>query len=171
MDEWLSVLTNFLATFVGVGLAFGLTFWYDRRNKTVQTWETKIRILEAIILEYQMTLDLLGQLVEGEVKPDKPIRFSTLAVDSAVGSGDLSLLDPNIQQAIGELRTYFKEAEMYSDKILSMIGSADMAMSNAPIELIRFRASSTTTQNTLRVRIPQVLKVLKDEVERLKKQR
>jgi len=171
MDEWLNILSDFLATFAGVGLAFGLTFWYDRHLKRVETRETKIRILEAISLEYQMTLNTLGQSINAERKQVKLIRFSTLAIDSAVGSGDLSLLDPKIQHEISEISTYLNQAEMYSEKILSMIGSADMAMSNAAIELERFRVSLEATENVLRVRIPEVMKVLEDEVARLRKQK
>jgi len=168
MLDWSSVLINFLATFVGVSLAFGLTYWYDRHVKMVETRETKIRILKAISLEYQMILKkTLGESIED--KTVKLISFSTLAVDSSVGSGDLSLLDPKIQQEIGEMSAYFKQVEMYSGKILSMIGSADMAMSNAPAELAKFRVSLSATENVLRVRMQEVIKDLENEVTRLKR--
>ena len=110
-----SSLVQFLAVFFGVALAFGLTFWYDRHKRREEQVGIKKRTLLAIRPELDFNLRLINDAAQGATLTTL---FSTVALDSAVSSGHFSLLDEQLQLALGSVHHQLRLAEMWSGKSL-----------------------------------------------------
>lgn len=114
------IAVEFGATFTGTLFGFALAFWYDRYVKRKEELGIKIRILEAIDLELELNMDSISKetFLEDEIHfPSLP--FTRNALNSSIGGGDFSKLDPDIQKAISQLYIIFFEAENTSKKIFS----------------------------------------------------
>jgi hypothetical protein len=108
---------QFLSSFLAVLLAFGLSYWYDRREKRRRDTETRKRILTAILAEYKAILNAFASFKGGSNDQiGMPLtHFANTAVLSAIGSGELTLLNPTsqalIDQVNGILNDYQDELE------------------------------------------------------------
>ena len=165
----LEAYIEFGATFLGVLLAFGLALWYDRRKRYQEETATRLRILKAIRAELDYNLSVVrGALHAAEVANATVVhRFSTVALDSAVGGGHLSLLDPDIQTRLASIYHICRIAEMWSNKILSMVASVDMAIAGANQNLQYFRNMLSTNRDRLESKIPEVLPLLDQRIKAL----
>lgn len=161
------VVLEFAATFFGVLLAFGLTFWYDRRRKREQEESSRLKILQAVEFELGENLKHISpESIEDDTGDRTPIlleTFSTAAFDSAVNSGQFTLLDVETQTELAKIYRDFQNAKMWQDKVLSMIGSADMAMTSAKTNLKEFQDWVFRTQEGLRKNIPKVIALLRSK--------
>ena len=161
------VVLEFAATFFSVLLAFGLTLWYDRKKRREQEESSRVRILQAIELELQENLKHItpgsAQGIAEGVTPALLITIATAAFDSAVNSGQFTLLDVETQTELAKIYRDFQNAEMWQDKVLSMIGSADMAMTSAKTNLKEFEDWVFRTQEGLRKNIPKVIALLRSK--------
>jgi len=156
------ILINFGATFISVFLAFGLSLWYDRKKKRKEEITMRLRILEAIRTELDLNLQQLGK--ENEENVIKIGRFTTIALDSAVGGGYFSLLDSETQGRVSRIYNSFRIAQMWLDKILSMVASADMAMTDAEHNLREFQGMLYEVLKFLRKDVPDVMIILEQKI-------
>lgn len=161
------VVLEFAATFFGVLLAFGLTLWYDRKKRREQEESSRAKILQAIELELQENLKHItpgsAQGIPEGVRPALLTTIAAAAFDSAVNSGHFTLLDAETQTEVAKIYRDFDIARMWQDKVLSMIGSADMAMGSAKKNLEEFNEMVFRTQEELRKNIPSVIALLRSK--------
>ncbi|MHA1505681.1 MAG: hypothetical protein ACTSR0_00605 [Candidatus Asgardarchaeia archaeon] len=105
------------------------------------------------------------QFIKG--KQTHLVKFSTLSMDSAVHSGNFSLLDAETQHAVCEMYIFFKNSEMWANKILSMIGSVDMAISAAKEYLQEFNSKLIKTLQRSKDKLPKLIKLLEKKITEL----
>lgn len=161
--ETLQVILQFGATFSGVLLAFGLTLWHDRKKRHDEEDKNRIKTLTTIKSELELNLEHLKE------NPGEPmvklVKFSTIAMDSATGSGNFALIDPKTQIKIVEVYRDMGYAEMYTTKVLSMLGSSGMAMTNSEQTFESFKTLMSRCEKALIKSLPEVIDILQREIE------
>lgn len=111
-DYWMDFWVQLLATLIGVGIGFGLPLFVDWIKKDQRIKETKKRILSAIIEELESSKNGLEDpkfqktIMSWHGKPDGFVGgyliITNPAYDSAINSGEFSLLPPATQTELGE---------------------------------------------------------------------
>lgn len=153
------MLVEFGATFTGVVLAFGLSLWYDRQKRHKKEIKTKIRILETIKEELDLHLDPLIR-TPVEFEGARIIPFITNALDSSVGGGYFSLLEPETQKRISKNYGSIKLAEIYNNKIISMTGATGIDR----VSRASFEKSLEKTLIRLAEHTPELIKFLERKI-------
>lgn len=153
---------EFWATLIGVFIAFMLSSLYDRHIKYEEEVKNRIKTMETIKAELQENLRHIGGV--GDKSAALIVRFSTVAMDSAVSSGRFALLDVEMQNELAIIYRNFKYAEMFSNKVFSMLGSVDMAMGNANQSLQEFNRRLNRIEESLKGQIPRIVKLLDEKI-------
>src|SRR5438445_6387878 len=120
----LGFLLNFLATLGGVFVAFLLTFWYDKRRKSSEAREIQKRIISTLQTEIERNFDDV-KANKSQVGPSSVIVaiFRDSAYQSAVNSGNLSLLKEDVRNALANIYLNFQFVETLAAKAFSMLGT------------------------------------------------
>lgn len=110
-----------MGTLIGVLVAFILAQRYDSRKKRSNENEMKVRMIRTIKAELDANLaDLNDVKAVGGVKLWV---FRTSAYTSAVNTGNISLLNIDMQQQLEYIYMNFRMAETAASKIMSMLGT------------------------------------------------
>ena len=162
------IVVEFGATFLGTIIAFGLVVWYDRRVKHREEIKIKIKTLESIYLELGLNLDLHRKLSKGDrIVPVLP--YVNNALNSAVGAGNFSLLDPNTQKAISQIYNIFSQAETIFTKVFSMSGF-DGINSNLLDNIKTNLDLLQTSMETLETKVPKLRNFLEEKIGEYRKE-
>ncbi len=162
-------ILSFVATLLGVFIAFFLTLQHDRRKKAAQEKETQRRIIVAIQSELQSNLGEGNQIVRTYGNPSGiVVVFRTAAYQSAIGGGDLSLLKPEIQNALSNIYTGFRMVERIAEKMISMLGT-ETAFQTWGKYRDDVNKMLVDGAKELQSSIPKTDQLLKDELKRLGK--
>ena len=115
---------NFLATLGGVLFAFLLTFWYDRRRKSSGEREIQKRIISSLQTEIGKNFDDV-KANKSQLGPSSVIVaiFRDSAYQSAVNSGNLSLLKEDVRNSLANIYLNSQFVETLAAKALSMLGT------------------------------------------------
>jgi len=162
----LSALVSILTTLVGVLIGFGLTLRNDRKKKKDEEIETRSRIAKAIRTELEANLGAIGAELEAETKEQKTellILFPATAYESAKSGGFISLFKPELQYSLGVTYTAFRWIETVSQRVLSMVGSTSMSLTNYADSMKRFQAIMDSHMALVQEKIPDLLNRLKSE--------
>jgi len=176
LDDVLLASTNgailFLATAFGVFLALRLTTNYDRKQKRNEILETQKRMLEAIKSELETNQGALartakkyeGTVPEGELYDVVPV-FLTDSYESAISSGNFSLLKPTVQNRLVITYLNFKQWDRLGDRMIEMYGS-QFGDPEKLVDMFRFRIDKKS--RSILEETPIALAVLEDELKELK---
>ena len=155
----IQIFINFIATLSAVALGFMLSLWHDRRKKARERNLAKLKVMESIKAELELNLQHLGE--KGDPNHIVILRFVTVSKDSSVGSGDFMLLDLELQKVLSRIYNNFETAQMWTDKILSLAGTINMALlRDADRNIREFWGMAFAIHEALRRDIPKALEEL-----------
>lgn len=107
---WFQILVEFGASFAGVVAGFLLAYWYDRKKRHIENINLKINILNAIKKELELNVTPPNRVKKGGIIiPFIP--YVKNALNSAIGAGYFSLLDPDTQRQISWVYALFRQHE------------------------------------------------------------
>ena len=113
-----SIFTNFISTFFGVLIAFGITFFYDRWKKRNKEMQEIKNTLSAIRAELESNLKYLQ--CESHPNMAKLTRFNQLVLESSVQTGIFSLFPTDLQIVLSEIYRNYQHNEMWVNKLFSL---------------------------------------------------
>ncbi|MBI5598558.1 MAG: hypothetical protein HY890_02340 [Deltaproteobacteria bacterium] len=153
---------EFWATLIGVFIAFMLSYSYDRHIRHKEEVRNSIESMQTIKVELEENLKHIGD-IKGE-NLALLVRFSTVAMNSSISSGRFALFDVELQSDLAKIYRNFRYAEMYTDKLLQMTGSVDMAVKGSGQVQQEFQSFLIKAEDSLRNQIPQAVKLLEEKI-------
>ena len=143
-------ITEFAAGGLGVLMAFYLDRTIEERqnrareheesvNKKRTDLEIQINVLKSIKQEVELHIEPVRDFVMGNQLDSLNTIFTTRALESAIGGGHYSFMAHDTQVILSDLYDQFKSADRYVEKILSMIGSAGMALGGSGNTVLNFK--------------------------------
>jgi hypothetical protein len=120
-------IVHFVATILGATLGLGAAMWWDRRKKEEEIKHTRTHILDSLIEELKVVQEVLNDPANSvEMKWDTStqqfkgsyLTVSTPAYDSAVNSGNFSLLSESLQTKIADVYLLVRESNAINEQIL-----------------------------------------------------
>lgn len=120
----IGLFLSFLATLGGVAIAFLLTFWDERRRKSSEIREIQGRIISTLQTEIEKNFDDV-KANRSQLGPSSVVVaiFRDSAYQSAVNSGNLSLLKEDLRNSLANIYLNFEFVELLSGKKFSMLGT------------------------------------------------
>lgn len=120
-------IVHFVATITGAAVGLGAAMWWDRRKKEEEIKHTKTHIIDSLIEELKVVQGVLNDPSNSvEMKWDTStqqfkgsyLTVSTPAYDSAVNSGNFSLLSEFLQTEIANVYLIVRESNSINEQIL-----------------------------------------------------
>jgi hypothetical protein len=155
----IDLITSAVVTFVSVLFGFGLSLWWDRRKDSIAIKETRRRVLNALVADLSAMQVLLAEPNE-DGEGVRVYRLPRVAVESALGSGSLSLLSSEVQQIVSEIDRLVKDCEMLTDYLFTAVG-AEGGMGR---EWIRTRVRLFRSRGILQTKLPEAIEALTVEI-------
>ena len=167
--EWLSYLRELSLTVIGAALGFALAIYWDRRREAEAERMKRRLMLDSMLIEIETILSQVG-LPEssflprdnGAIEVDLSIPFlPSAAFETAVHSGDLTLLTPSLQAQASSVYEHLRIAKLHVDNITTSYTT------NLDPELVR--TYLTNAFNYLRGHLTMIEEQLKDFRKELEK--
>lgn len=125
--DWSGFIPELIATFIGAGVGFAAAMLWDRKKTEEEIKHTKNHMINAIIEELKVIQNELNDPNKPvDVKWDKAsheflggyVLMSTPAFESAVNSGNFSLLETSLQTELGDLYLTIQNCNFYTEQIV-----------------------------------------------------
>lgn len=120
-------IVHFVATIAGAALGLGAAMWWDRRKKEEEIKHTTKHTIDSLIEELKVAQRVINDPTNPvEMKWDSStqqfkgsyLTVSTPAHDSAVNSGNFSLLSETLQTEIADVYLLLRESNSINEQIL-----------------------------------------------------
>jgi hypothetical protein len=140
---WIPLAIQLIATLIGAFVGFSFVMLSDRKKKREETQQTKIRMLDAIIEELEDFQKMVDPQKTNPAKLDwnnstrdfvgTYITISTPAFQSAINSGNFSLLIPSLQTELGNIYLTLDQCKLFNDQAISFYSTSIFASNNGTV--------------------------------------
>lgn len=158
-----SIVSTFGATLLGVFTAFFLNSANDRRKRKVEKNAQRRTVIKTLKNELELNFKRITTDTEHRTYPDVYYKLGRIALDSAVSSGNLSLLDAKMMSEVEEVYLSMRYAEIYALRLLELWKPSGAATEGDELR-VQVLKMLTDTESTLQKAIPRLVSEMDKEL-------